>query len=293
MNDLLLGRRGFCAALAGAAVGLSGCVDPEAVLTMEEVDDQGIADNVATGLSPTETEAVAEAIENGSATTTDVTVPFDGGRPVEHEGSYYEVETEEVGTETVQRYTVAVEPPEDDVEYTDIDFEELPEVDQEKLEPLFRMDTRRESEGERIRAETSYTADEADSSALVPQEEYDAVRRNDTVLYLRVGDPRDVEVGEYRYQVELLAESSSELADWARESYLWELSGLDAGEREIVEEAIDSGYYEGSVNEEFRSLARKFEGRPAVESTDWGGYYLVEYEGATYWTDLHRPPSAV
>lgn len=290
MNDLLLGRRGFCAALTGAAVGLSGCVDPEAVLTMEEVDDQGIADNVATGLSPTETEAVAEAVENGSATTTDVTVPFDGGRPVEHEGSYYEVETEEVGTETVMRYTVAVSAPEEDDEYNAVKFDELPEVDRDKFDSLLRMNEGRERE---VRAETSYTEEEAEDSVLVPEEDYNAVRKEDTVLLLQVDGPDESEVSEVRYTAEPLAQTAEELADWARDSYLWELSELDAGEREIVEEAIDGGYYEGSVNEEFRSLARKFEGRPAVESTDWGGYYLVEYEGDTYWTNLHRPPSAV
>lgn len=290
MRDVLLDRRGFCAALAGVAFGLSGCVDPQAVLTMEEVDDQGIADNLATGLSPTETPVVAEAVENGSATTTDVTVPFDGGRPVEHESGYYDVQTEEVGTETVQRYTVAVEPPEEDVEYDEIEFEELPEVDRDKLRPMFGVDRQGDR---RVRAEGSYDADEANSSVLVPEGEYDAVRRNDSVLSLSVGGPREVEVGEYRYEVELVAESPSELADWARESYLWELEGLNAGEREIVEEAIGSGYYEGSVSDDFRSLARRFEERPAVESTDWGGNYLVDYGGATYWTDLRRPPSAV
>lgn len=290
MRDIVIGRRGFCAAFAASAAGLSGCVDPDSVLTMDEVDDQGLVDRLATGLSPTETELVAEAVENGSATTTDVTLPFDGGRPVEHEERYYDVEVEEVGTETVQRYTVAVHPPEEDVEYTAVEFEELPEVDRDKLEPLLRIDR---SGDRRVRAEGSYREEEIADSVLVPQEEYDAVRRNDTVLLLEVGGPREVEVGEYRYETEVIAETPSELASWARERYLWELSGLTSGEREIVEEATSSGYYESGVDEEFRSLARTFEDEPAVDRTDWGGEYLVRYEGATYWTELRRPPGTV
>ncbi len=284
----LLRLSGGVAAVASAS--LSGCIDPDAVLTMDEVDDQGIAEKVSTGLSPTETSVVAEAVENGSATTSDVTVPFHGGRPVEHEGSYYDVDVEEVGTETVQRYTVAVEPPEEDVEYTEIGFEELPEVDRDKLRPTFRVDRQGDR---RLRAEIAYTVEEAGSSALVPQDEHDAVRRDDTVVSLGVDGPREVELDEYRYTAEVVAEDVEELAAWVREQYLWTLTGLPEGEREIVEEAIGEGYYEGGVEEEFRSLAGRFVDRPAVEGSDWGGDYLVEYEGKTYWTVLHHPPNAV
>jgi hypothetical protein len=60
-----------------------------------------------------------------------------------------------------------------------------------------------------------------------------------------------------------------------------------------VEEAIDGGYYEGSSAEEFVSLVERFREHRAVRSDEWGGEWLVEYDGTVYLADLRHSPSAI
>jgi hypothetical protein len=100
-------------------------------------------------------------------------------------------------------------------------------------------------------------------------------------------------VTDYRYEAEEIAASAEAFGAAVREEYAFELSGLTDAEREIVEEAIDGGYYEGEVTDAFASLARRFRERPAVESDERGGEWVARYEGAVYWADLQHPPGEI
>ncbi len=294
MNDPRTTRRRLLsltgAAAAAGLASLSGCVDPDAVLTMEEVDDGSIASEVSTSVSGAEKRAVEEAVENGPATTTGVSLPVDDGAVVEVDGSYYAVEVEVTGTEAVMQYTVTVEPEPGDLGGSVDEYDDLPEVDRDKLRRLLRG---RDGTIDDERFELVYTGDEVEASALVSEEGVDGVRHEGSVYSVEAGEETESEVDVYRYTAEAVAGSESEFADWARERYLWRLTGLGEGEREIVEEAIESGYYESGVEEEFRILAGRFVDRPAVDSSDWGGDYLVEYEETEYLTHIHHPPDTV
>jgi len=81
----------------------------------------------------------------------------------------------------------------------------------------------------------------------------------------------------------------------AKEEYTFTLRPDELTERErgILDEAVEDGYYEGTVEEDFTSLARRFSSHRAVNSDEWGDDWLVEYEGTLYVADLSHPPSAL
>lgn len=84
-----------------------------------------------------------------------------------------------------------------------------------------------------------------------------------------------------------------EFLEWVRDTHLFELEGLSEEERAVVEEAIEDGYYEDGTEEGFESLAERFHEHRAIESDEWGGEWLVEYEGIEYLADLSHTRSLV
>ncbi|MDZ7689104.1 MAG: hypothetical protein U5J64_10410 [Halobacteriales archaeon] len=92
---------------------------------------------------------------------------------------------------------------------------------------------------------------------------------------------------EFNYTTEKIASSQDEFVSWLNDEYRFELSGLSDGERAVVEEAIEEGYYENSSEEAFDSLVNRFQEHEAVEpGNEGGGHWLVEYEGTTYWAEM-------
>ena len=83
-----------------------------------------------------------------------------------------------------------------------------------------------------------------------------------------------------------------EFAEQVRSEYRFTLSGLSEAERDIVAEAIEDGYYEGSANDAFRSVAERFRAHEAVRPETGGGYWLARYEGTDYWSDLRYPSTS-
>ncbi|MFC6728630.1 hypothetical protein ACFQDG_08265, partial [Natronoarchaeum mannanilyticum] len=139
----------------------------------------------------------------------------------------------------------------------------------------------------------SAIGDDADreASVLVPEAAYGAVERDGERFPFEVLGSDEVAAYEYRYEATKAADDAATFAERVRQEHLFELSGLSDAEREIVDEAIDGGYYDGSVSDAFSSLAERFRAHDAVEPSDWGGEFLVRYEGTDYWADLHHPPS--
>jgi hypothetical protein len=79
-----------------------------------------------------------------------------------------------------------------------------------------------------------------------------------------------------------LAPDVETFADRVRERYLFALTGLSDAEREVVEEAIEGGYYED--DDAFQSVVDRIRDHDALEEEDFYGTWLLSYEGAEYVT---------
>jgi hypothetical protein len=290
-------RRRFLATGSALLVGaFAGCAHSNAVLTMDEVSDAEIAERASSRGDDAEGEygrIVRETIENGSATASERRPPVEPDRVVAYEGSYYRLSYDVTGSETVNAYDIAVDFDPESTDGPTVAFADLPEIDRTVLRDLIppRGDPP-EGEGPDVGLSRTYTPAEENESVLVPSTEYEYVSYEGTSYGIRVEGPNDVTVNDYRYTAERVAASGTEFAQQLRDEYLFTLSGLSRSETELVEKAIEEGYYGGSASDAFRSLVEKFRPHePVVGETEPDGYieaqYLVRYEGVVYWTDVY------
>jgi len=286
---LRLRRRTFLATACAAGFGtLAGCAHPNAVLTMDSVDDSTVAERYAQTTSPDSEQyaLLGRAVENGSATTDGTRPPFDTDRPYAYEGSFYRLSVTE--TERLDGTRVTVE-----VDYATAENErgtpldEFPPTDRDLLSKLFPPEEDR-NDGPEMGASAVYTPEEADGSRLV-NEDVSAIRYEGAAYPVTVEtQPAD----RYRYRVETtqVADDAATYGVELKREYLFTLSGLSEAEREVVAEAIDEGYYASSGSDAFESVARRFlDHEPLVGDHAEEGQYLVRYEGTDYWADLYAP----
>lgn len=95
-------------------------------------------------------------------------------------------------------------------------------------------------------------------------------------------DSRTAPEAEYRYEVTEVASGVESFADQVREEYLFTLTGLSDAEREVVEEAIDGGYFQD--DDAFRSVTDRIRQHEAIDLDDFFGTWLLAYEGVEYLT---------
>jgi hypothetical protein len=67
-----------------------------------------------------------------------------------------------------------------------------------------------------------------------------------------------------------------------RDRYQFALTGLSAEERQVVEEAVDGGYFEET--DAFRSVVDRIREHEGIREEDFYGTWLIEYEGVDYIT---------
>lgn len=292
-------RRHYLASTAALLAGpLAGCAHPNAVLRMNAVSDAELAEHASriVDRQPEYRDLVGGAVENGSATATGRSPPLETDEPVAFEGRYYELTATETGRREQTEYDIAIDydPGTETPGGEAIDYADLPEVDRAVMDALLPPpENRPGDEGSDVGIGRAYSEEEAAESVLVSEQEYDAVVYEGERYPVDVGDGRTVTTYEYRYEAEEIAASAAEYGASVREEYAFTLSGLSDAEREVVEEAVDGGYYEGSADDEFVSVAERFRDHRGYETDEWGGNWVVRYEGAVYWADLQHPPSAV
>jgi hypothetical protein len=299
-------RRQYLAASAALlAAPLAGCAHPSAVLDMTEATDEDVADSASGNVDhhPEAGGLVAEAVENGSATVSDRSPPIDPGTPVEYEGRYYDLSVTETGERETTVYDVRIDYDGDSESGSDsesgdetpgsaVDYGDLPAPDRDTVDTLLPPpDDFPGGDGYDFGVGREYADEEAKASVLVPEQEYAAVVYEGTRYPVDAGGGRAVTVTDYRYETEEIAASAAEFGAAVRREYLFTLSGLSGAEREVVAEAIEDGYYEGSASDAFKSLVRRFREHEAVEADEWGGDWLVRYDGTVYLADLEHPPS--
>lgn len=274
---------------------VSGCVDADAVLRMSGLSDEEIARRASRDISrnPEAHKLVSTAVSNGSATTSGPSPPLGADRPVAFEGAYYDVTVTETGEREGIVYEIAIDY-DAGADGSAIDYEDLPAVDRNALDGLLPPpDYVPEGDGYDFGVGRVYADEEAEESVLVPDQEYEAVGYDGERYPLRADDGRTVTVSDYRYEVEEIATDATTFGAHIRTEYVFTLSGLSPDEREIIEEAIAEGYYETGTPDAFESIVDRFRSHPAVAADEWGGEWVVRFEGTIYWADLRHPASLV
>ena len=287
-------RRVAILSLLAVLLALAGCAHPSGSMSMRAVDDAGLAEEASREVPdpddppPTRDVSVVErAIEDGSATTVGLRPPVDSGLPFRHDGGFYNLSWTVVDTTPGYRAGIRIDYNATSVSGDVIDYEDLPTVDRRRLAPL--MDTSREGRepGYDTGIGVTYSEAEAESSVLVPDQRYDAVRYEGETFPIDVEGPDSVELKRYRYEATVVAESPEAYGATLREEYAFRLSSLSDAERTVVEEALNSTYYADSTDDEgFASLVERFQSRRAVRSDEYGGSWVVRYDGRHYWVEM-------
>lgn len=261
---------------------------------MKPVDDRALAEEASNDL-PTDADPdddsvlVRGTIENGTATAVADRPPVDEELPFRHEGRFYAVDYEENGTRPGYDLNVLIDYNASSVDGEVADYADLPAVDRRALAYLVERDWPDEvslKPGYDLGDGAIYTEDEAASSVLAPDQEYDAVRYEGEVYAIDV-ETEEQTLTVYRYEATKVAASHEAYAADLRDRYEWELSGLNESERGLVEESLnDTHYVEESDDAAFDSLVDRFRAHEAVEETDYRGSYVVRYDGRLYWAAI-------
>lgn len=291
-------RRQFLAALSAAAtLPLAGCSDPRGSIRLTDVrDDDALAEQwarPAEDLPERYRDLAVGAVEGDAdrATVTDTHPPFEPTRPIGYEGAYYTVTHEATNARTRTHYSVEVTFDPDPAPDRTIAYADLPAVDREKLDGLVNPSTGRDA-GEAYGVSVHYTDAEASESVVVPTPEYDGITRGGETFGVAVPDSREVEVVDYRYRAEVVAEDAAALAALARERFRFSFDGLSTDERAILDEAMNGeAESEDPPSEAFTSLIERFRAHAdaAVEVTEYDGTWLLAYDGADWWAEIRYP----
>lgn len=274
---------------------VSGCAAGSVQLTAvndTELAGHASSDPPATWASPKDDrgEIVTRAVENGSTTVTHPSLPLDPeGRTYAVDGAYYDlaVESRENRTEWSVNVLVDYNRSADD---PTVESAELSPVDRSVLRRATIQRPRRLYEGYDQGAVWRYTPAQLEASAF--SEEYVALRYGGDRVAVRV-EREPVAVTEYRYTATEVAPDAETYGASLRENYALTLSPADlsSAERDLLARATNGTYYAGSSYDDvFRSVRNRFRAHDPVGSTDSGGWWVVRYDGTTYWAELEYEP---
>lgn len=296
-------RREFLVAGAtlsiAASGGCTGCVQsPRANLRMTETDDLGIAQEVTFSLedgSPV-SDFADDVVRNGTTVVNDTHAPFPEDRPFVHGDSIYRATYNITHSRPAEVFGFTLNPAEETGDESEIvRFEDLPTVDREKLA------SRGWDENPFLGIGSSllYFEPEIPASALVPEPKYSVIEWDaDTRGRFSVDGSYSTEVNTYRYTSEQAHPSAKDFGRTLRSRHEFTLSGLSAGERAIVTEAIENEHGwavqpNQSPPNALYSLIERFSNKERVlrvweEGDDRyvgpSGNYVVRYERVLYWT---------
>lgn len=279
-------RRQFLAGgttLLAAAV--AGCGHPSVVLDMDDATAADIANQVSISPDPESAEyaVVSAAIENGSATRRGRSELFDRTDTVRINDSFYEVSETPLESNEVTVYEVRIDfdPSDSAAEIDEIAYEELPAADRQRLDPIIADEEPPTGEGYDVGVGYGTAEEVGDGSVFVPEQQYDIIVHDGDRYRVTVSTRTTTET-EYRYEATEVASGVDSFADRIRDQYLFALTGLSDAEREVVEEAIDGGYFED--DEAFRAVTDRIRDHEGIEVTDSYGTWLLEYEQVEYLT---------
>jgi hypothetical protein len=274
--------------LAGGAalltLPLAGCGHPPVVLDMDAASDERIAEEVSISPDPDSEEyaVVSSARANGTATRSGLHELFGRTDTVRLDGRVYRVSETRIASEDVRVYHVLVDgnPENTTAELGAVEYGDLPETDRKRLDEAL-SEGNPDTEGPDIGIDYGTAEEVGNDSAFVPERRYDIVVRNGTRYRVSVESDTTSE-GTYRYEATEIAPSVTAFADRLRERYRFVLDGLSDAEREVVEGAIDGGYFDD--DEAFRSVVERIREHEGLSVDDFYGTWLLTYGGEEYLT---------
>jgi hypothetical protein len=295
MHRRALLSTGVTVASAGCFGFGSGC-SGSATLDLSAVDDADVADaesDSLDSLSPPERDALAAARRGGSPTMWSVGDPFSAVEYVVVDGTYYTVEP--AVESTVERPGYALSLDTDDAtpdgSSRSVAFVDLPAVDRTALFAALGYPGSREmARYDRARSigmggTLAYPTDDAESrSELVPDSSYDVLRIAGRDFRIRVEEPRQVIVEQFRIGVRNVAATPDAFATlvYERDGVVVDERDLTTEQRDIVETAIDEEYDEcAPYSDAFADLQGKLggvggDGTPYDDANYRDGWYAVD-----------------
>lgn len=278
-------RRFLASTTAALSAALAGCAHPAVVLDMNEATADDIAGEVSLTADPGSEEfsVVRSARENGSATRSGRHELFDRTDAVRVEDAFYEVSETRLASSEVMVYEVLVDfnPDDSTAEVGEIDYDDLPEADRQRLAPLVSEDEPPSRGGYDVGVDYGAAADVGNESVFVPERQYDILVHGGNRYRVAVNS-RTATEAEYRYEVTEVASSVEAFADQVRDRYLFTLSGLSEAERAVVEEAVDGAYFQD--DDAFGSITDHIREHEGIDVDDSYGTWLLEYERTEYLT---------
>ncbi|WP_434531573.1 hypothetical protein ACODNH_21550 (plasmid) [Haloarcula sp. NS06] len=288
-------------------VALAGCGQPAGSLSMDPVNDTELADKASTNVSEEDLAAtedrdhgvriLRQAVKNDSATVAATEPPHSANETVYQTGDrFYTLSYTVVNTTTGRQVTYRLDKnvtanETDHNRLTVADYDDLPPVDQSMLHSTVSYLSRDSLEEDEVRPggvekEQTYSSAELNRSAIAGGQ-YDAIRYEETLIQLEVVSNESQSLTVYRYRPVPVANGVGPYSACLRDTYGFELNGLDSDTRAVVTEATDGTYRaENTSDVGFRSVLDRFHEHTAVSATDQSGSWLVRYDGQLYWANL-------
>ena len=288
-------------------VALAGCGQPAGSLSMESVNDEELADKTSSQLSEDEladvdvrdrsVQVLRQAVKNDSATVAATRPPHTANETVYRTGDrFYTLSYTAVNTTTGRQVTYRLHRNVTANEtvpsrWTVADYDDLPPIDQATLQsPVSSLSEDDPEEDElrpgEIEKDRTYSDAELNRS-VIANGQYDAVRYEGTLIQLEVVSNESQSLTVYRYRPKPVANGVGPYAACLRDTYAFELSGLDSEAQAVVVGATDETYRaENTSDMAFRSVLDRFHDHTAVSATDRSGSWLVRYDGELYWAEL-------
>lgn len=284
LNRDMRRRQVLATGVALLSAPLAGCGHPPVVLDMQAATADDIADEVSLHPDPDAEEytVAADAVANGSTTRRGRYELFDRTSTVRLNNSFYEMNETRLsrGEVTVYEVLLDVNPENTTAELGAIAYEELPETDRRRLDGILSEEPP-QTDSYDVGVSYGSAAEVGTDSVFVPERQYDVLIYEGDRYRVAV-DSRTAAEAEYRYTATEVAPTVEAFADPVREQYLFTLSGLSEAERDVVEEAINDGYYEET--DAFQSVAERIRSHEGIEVEEFYGTWLIEYEGKEYIT---------
>nr|WP_265111061.1 hypothetical protein [Halosolutus halophilus] len=182
---------------------------------------------------------------------------------------------------TVYEVLIDFDPANSTTELGEIEYDDLPEADRQRLDPIVSEGTPPSQDGYDLGVDYGTAEEVGNESVFVPDRQYDIVL-HDGNRYRVAVDSRTAPEAEYRYEVTEVASSVETVADQVREQYLFTLTDLSDAERAVVEEAITDGYFQD--DDAFQSVIDRIREHEGITVDDFYGTWLLEYESVEYLT---------
>ncbi len=279
-------RRAFLASgTALLSVAIAGCGHPSVVLDLEEATAEDIAGEESMTADPGSEEytLVESALENGSAMRRGRYDLFDRTNVVRVDDAFYEVSETRLESSEVTVYEVLIDFNPDDAtaELGEIDYEDLPEPDRQRLDQIVEDENPPRQDGYDVGVDYGAADEVGNESVFVPDRQYDIIVHDEDRYQVAVNS-RAAPEAEYRYEVTEVASDVDIFADQIRDQYLFTLTDLSEDERAVVEEAIDGAYFED--DDAFQSVIDRIREHDGITVEDFYGTWLLEYDGIEYLT---------